>query len=184
MREQFFGLAKLFEKVRASPVDLLALETSRAHLTTQSTIDKMNVLENPSSVPASNILIDQDVSYYRKADSSPTKTVNSLLTVQRDQQGKIARLNEDWDHTGCARHHCAHSRIVDDLAHSTSTSEDGFFGQFRSELALNWPVKADDDPRHAQRIQEASYGGCDWKSSPFVMPRPCDDCAAAWTTLA
>lgn len=36
-------------------------------------IEKFRILQNPPSVPKSMLLIDQDVAYYRKPESSPTK---------------------------------------------------------------------------------------------------------------
>lgn len=60
----------------------------------QSTLDRFDVLESPSSLPSNKFLINQDVTYYRDAKKSPTKTVNSLLTIERDSNGKIVRLNE------------------------------------------------------------------------------------------
>ncbi|KAK4704082.1 hypothetical protein P7C70_g2129, partial [Phenoliferia sp. Uapishka_3] len=76
IKAQFNGLPKIFEK---------------------ATIDRLVVLETPSALPNSTILVDQDVTYYRKADT-PTKTVNSLLTLERDAGGKITRHTEEWDH--------------------------------------------------------------------------------------
>lgn len=73
-REQFNGLAKIFGK---------------------ATIDKHNLLTNPPSLPSSTLLVDQDVTYYRDASKSPTKTMNSLLTVERDSNGKVVRLQEE-----------------------------------------------------------------------------------------
>ncbi|KAL8291773.1 hypothetical protein RQP46_002031 [Phenoliferia psychrophenolica] len=76
IKAQFNGLPKIFDK---------------------ATIDRLVVLQTPSALPNSTILVDQDVTYYRKADT-PTKTVNSLLTLERDAQGKITRHTEEWDH--------------------------------------------------------------------------------------
>ncbi|KAG1754963.1 uncharacterized protein EDB91DRAFT_262779 [Suillus paluster] len=89
IRAQFHGLAKLFEKVD---------------------IPKFRVLKNPPLVPRSTILVDQDVAYYRSAFSSPTKTMNSLLTLELDDEGKLRRHTEEWDHE------------------RTSISDDGFLG--------------------------------------------------------
>ena len=36
-------------------------------------------------------LVDQDVTYYTKADKDPVKTVNSLLTLEVNSSGKIIR---------------------------------------------------------------------------------------------
>lgn len=54
IRAQFIGLVKIFEK---------------------ADIPKFRILSNPPELPASTILIDQDVTYYRKASSSPTKVI-------------------------------------------------------------------------------------------------------------
>lgn len=76
IRAQFNGLPKLFAK---------------------STVDRMVVLENPASLPATTTLIDQDVTYYMKPDK-PTKTINSLVTLERDEQGKVLWHQEEWGH--------------------------------------------------------------------------------------
>ncbi|EFI28689.1 hypothetical protein CC1G_13715 [Coprinopsis cinerea okayama7 len=91
IRNQFVGLAKIF------------------HF---ASIPKFRVLENPPTVPPNIILIDQDVAYYRDANSnSPTKTVNSLLTIKLDAAtNKIVSHSEDWNHK------------------KSSTKEDGVFG--------------------------------------------------------
>lgn len=88
----------------------------RYQLFPRADIPKFRVLQNPSSLPESTLLIDQvcsasflsmrhqtrldltgprspsqDVAYYRKADASePTKTVNSLLTIERNSAGEHA----------------------------------------------------------------------------------------------
>jgi len=89
IRAQFNGLAKIF------PL---------------ATIPKFRVLENPSSLPKSTILIDQDVAYHRDPNKEPTKVVNSLLTIERNETGAITKHTEEWNH-----------------AHE-STSDDGFLG--------------------------------------------------------
>ncbi|KAG1757246.1 hypothetical protein EDB19DRAFT_1656501 [Suillus lakei] len=90
IRAQFIGLAKLFEK---------------------ADIPKFRVLKNPPQAPLGTILVDQDVSYYRDAfSSSPTKTMNSLLTLELDNEGRLRRHTEEWDHE------------------KSSTSQDGFLG--------------------------------------------------------
>ncbi|KAI0828995.1 hypothetical protein BC628DRAFT_1361689 [Trametes gibbosa] len=90
IREQFNGLAKLFPR---------------------ADIPSFRLLENPPSVPKSKILIDQDVSYYRDPSaSSPTKTVNSLLTLETNAQHQVTRHTEEWGH------------------HRETTGEDGFLG--------------------------------------------------------
>jgi len=74
------------------------------------------LLKNPPSVPPNTILIDQDVAYYRDSKaSSPTKTVNSLLTIKLDSSNKVISHNEEWDHS------------------KTTTKEDGFFGMLNEE---------------------------------------------------
>jgi len=88
IRAQFNGLAKLFH---------------------HADIPKLEVLKNPDS--GNTILINQDVAYFLKADAKePTKVVNSLLTLQRDSQGKVTSHTEEWDHK------------------PEQTSQDGFFG--------------------------------------------------------
>lgn len=46
------------------------------------------------------MLNPQDVSYYRQPDApEPTKTVNSLLTIERNSStGLITKHTEEWDH--------------------------------------------------------------------------------------
>ncbi|KAG0140125.1 hypothetical protein CROQUDRAFT_53736 [Cronartium quercuum f. sp. fusiforme G11] len=66
-----------------------------------STIDKFEVLESPSSLPIPPgpdqfTIINQDVTYYRNGDKF--KTVNSLLTLERDENGKVIRHTEEWSH--------------------------------------------------------------------------------------
>ncbi|TRM66274.1 hypothetical protein BD626DRAFT_397610 [Schizophyllum amplum] len=95
IRAQFVGLAKIFER---------------------ADIPKFRVLENPSSVPKSTILVDQDVSYYRSAKAdSPTKTMNSLLTIETDDSHRVTAHYENWNHE------------------RTSTSEDGFLGMLNEQ---------------------------------------------------
>ncbi|KAF5312748.1 hypothetical protein D9619_002590 [Psilocybe cf. subviscida] len=96
IRNQFVGLAKIFDR---------------------ADIPKFRILQNPSTVPPHTILIDQDVAYFRKdSNNTPTKTVNSLLTIKLDPASvesnnpKILSHNEEWDHK------------------KTTSSEDGFFG--------------------------------------------------------
>jgi len=101
IRAQFNGLAKLFPR---------------------ADIPRFRVLENPTSLPKSTILIDQDVSYYRNPESSPTKTINSLLTIETDNSHQITRHTEEWDHK------------------RETTSEDGFIGMInenRKKLTAN-----------------------------------------------
>ncbi|PPQ79425.1 hypothetical protein CVT25_002695 [Psilocybe cyanescens] len=95
VRSQFMGLAKIF---------------SRAD------IPKFRILENPSNLPRNTILIDQDVAYFRDAkSSSPTKVVNSLLTLKLDDANKVISHNEEWNHQ------------------KTTTSEDGFLGMINEQ---------------------------------------------------
>ncbi|KAF9567770.1 hypothetical protein CPC08DRAFT_702941, partial [Agrocybe pediades] len=95
VRAQFMALAKIFE---------------------HADIPKFRLLQNPPTVPSNVLLIDQDVAYYRKGNSSsPTKTVNSLLTVKLDNSSKILSHTEEWDHK------------------KTATSEDGFLGMLNEE---------------------------------------------------
>ncbi|KAF8921933.1 hypothetical protein CPB85DRAFT_1265180 [Mucidula mucida] len=99
---QFIGLAKLFPRAE---------------------VTKFRVLENPSSLPPPKMLIDQDVAYYRNAsNSSPTKVVNSLLTLDLDSNHKVTFHTEEWDHE------------------KSSTSDDGFFGmlnEYRKKLTAS-----------------------------------------------
>ncbi|KAL7415735.1 hypothetical protein BDY24DRAFT_406288 [Mrakia frigida] len=91
VRAQFEGLPKLFKG--------------------GATIDKFEVLESGNGGNLRTILINQDVTYYLKErPSDPTKTVNSLLTLERDGSGLITKHSEEWDHK------------------RETTSEDGFFG--------------------------------------------------------
>ncbi|KZP28852.1 hypothetical protein FIBSPDRAFT_728417 [Athelia psychrophila] len=89
IRAQFMGLAKIFEK---------------------ADIPKFRILENPPNLDKSTILIDQDVVYYRKAASDPTKTVNSLLTIKTDSSHLVTSHTEEWNHS------------------KETTADDGFFG--------------------------------------------------------
>lgn len=66
IQEQFNGLAKIFSK---------------------STYDRQDLLQNPEGVPASTMLVNQDVTYYR--GESPFKTLNSLVTLERASDGKV-----------------------------------------------------------------------------------------------
>ncbi|KAH9947114.1 hypothetical protein B0H21DRAFT_692612 [Amylocystis lapponica] len=78
IRAQFNGLVKIFPR---------------------ADVTQFRVLENPPSVPKSTILIDQDVAYFRNPDTgAPTKTVNSLLTLQTNGAYKVTRHTEEWDH--------------------------------------------------------------------------------------
>ncbi|KAG1864659.1 hypothetical protein DFJ58DRAFT_772281 [Suillus subalutaceus] len=73
---------------------------------------KFRVLENPPQVPQGTLLINQNVAYYRDAfSSSPTKvrnsqslyyhslqTMNSLLTFELGNEGRLKHHTEGWDH--------------------------------------------------------------------------------------
>lgn len=79
-----------------------------------STIDKFEVLESPATLPTPPgpdqfTVINQDVTYYRNGDK--LKTLNSLITLERDPQGKVIRHTEEW----------SHDKVTD--------KSDGFFGQ-------------------------------------------------------
>ncbi|PLW53385.1 hypothetical protein PCANC_06139 [Puccinia coronata f. sp. avenae] len=63
-------------------------------------------------------VINQDVTYYR--DGSKLKTLNSLITLERDAKGKVIRHTEEW----------SHDKVTD--------KSDGFIGQlneWRKKLA-------------------------------------------------
>ncbi|KDQ63132.1 hypothetical protein JAAARDRAFT_29133 [Jaapia argillacea MUCL 33604] len=94
IRAQFNGLAKIFPK---------------------ADIPKFRVLSNPSSLPKNTILIDQDIAYYRDPKSSPTKTVNSLLTLETSDSGLVTHHQEEWDHK------------------REPTSDDGFVGYINEQ---------------------------------------------------
>ncbi|KAH9486243.1 hypothetical protein JR316_0000307 [Psilocybe cubensis] len=95
VRSQFFGLAKIFPR---------------------ADIPKFRILETPPTLPSNTILIDQDVAYYRDAKStSPTKVVNSLLTLKLDNFNKVISHNEEWNHQ------------------KTTTGEDGFLGMINEQ---------------------------------------------------
>ncbi|TFK19984.1 hypothetical protein FA15DRAFT_673957 [Coprinopsis marcescibilis] len=91
IQNQFVGLAKIFPRAE---------------------IPKFRVLQNPATVPSTTIIIDQDVAYFRDPSSkSPTKTINSLLTLRLDSAtNKIASHTEEWNHQ------------------RTSDGEDGYMG--------------------------------------------------------
>ncbi|EIN13879.1 hypothetical protein PUNSTDRAFT_56402 [Punctularia strigosozonata HHB-11173 SS5] len=88
---------------------IIAQFNALAKIFPKADIPKFRLLQNPSSVPSSTLLIDQDVAYYRNPDKEPTKVVNSLLTLETSS-GLVTRHTEEWDH----RHEPA--------------SGDGFFG--------------------------------------------------------
>ncbi|KAJ8494732.1 hypothetical protein ONZ45_g13124 [Pleurotus djamor] len=89
IKAQFIGLAKVFPK---------------------AAIPKFRILKNPPSLSESTILIDQDVAYYRDPSKSPTKTLNSLLTIETNQAHQIVRHTEEWNHE------------------KTNSADDGFLG--------------------------------------------------------
>ncbi|KAG6919012.1 hypothetical protein DXG01_009722 [Tephrocybe rancida] len=95
IRAQFLGLAKIFPR---------------------ADIPKFRLLENPSNLPKNTILIDQDVSYFRNAKaSSPTKTLNSLLTIKVNDAYLVTSHEEHWNHE------------------KNSTSDDGFLGMINEQ---------------------------------------------------
>ncbi|PIL31476.1 hypothetical protein GSI_06178 [Ganoderma sinense ZZ0214-1] len=101
IRHQFNGLAQLFPR---------------------ADIPAFRVLENPSSVPTSTILIDQEVDYYRNPQGSPIKRINSLLTIETNEQHKVVRHTEEWDHR------------------KETTREDGFWGmlnEYRKKITAD-----------------------------------------------
>jgi len=66
-----------------------------------STIDKFQLLQSPPTLPTPPgpdqfTVINQDVTYYR--DGSKLKTLNSLITLERDPTGKVVRHTEEWSH--------------------------------------------------------------------------------------
>ncbi|KAF9469809.1 hypothetical protein BDZ94DRAFT_1243302 [Collybia nuda] len=98
IRAQFIGLAKVFEK---------------------ADIPKFRLLETPPTVPSNTILIDQDVSYFQGANaSSPTKTVNSLLTLKLDDSKLVTGHDEQWDHE------------------KSTTSSEGFLGMLNEQRKM------------------------------------------------
>ncbi|KAL0951629.1 hypothetical protein HGRIS_008310 [Hohenbuehelia grisea] len=94
VRAQFIGLKKIFPR---------------------ADIPKFRVLEAPASVPTNVILIDQDVAYYRDPQKSPTKTVNSLLTLETNDAHQVTRHTEEWDHS------------------KTTSADDGFLGMLNEQ---------------------------------------------------
>ncbi|EPT03816.1 hypothetical protein FOMPIDRAFT_1046299 [Fomitopsis schrenkii] len=94
IRAQFNGLVKVFPR---------------------ADVKSFRLLQNPPSVPKSIILVDQDVAYYRDPNGSPTKTVNSLLTLQTNEQHLVTRHTEEWDHE------------------RETSREDGFFGMLNEQ---------------------------------------------------
>lgn len=90
IRAQFDALPKLFPR---------------------SDVQKLRVLENPPGTPASLLLIDQDIAYFRNAQAaSPFKVVNSLLTLQLDDTHQVICHTEEWNHN------------------CEATADDGFLG--------------------------------------------------------
>ncbi|KAJ7183313.1 hypothetical protein C8R46DRAFT_1066569 [Mycena filopes] len=85
-------------------------------------IPKFHLLQNPASAPKDMILIDQDVAYFRDPKGSPTKTVNSLLTLRTNDSHQVTSHTEEWNHQ------------------RETHSEDGFFGMLneqRKKLTAN-----------------------------------------------
>ncbi|KAJ8494532.1 hypothetical protein ONZ51_g2250 [Trametes cubensis] len=105
------GIAEGIKSIRAQFNGL-----AKERLFPRADIPSFRLLENPPSVPKSKILIDQDVSYYRDPNaSSPTKTVNSLLTLETNDQNQVVRHTEEWNH------------------HRETSREDGFFGMLNEQ---------------------------------------------------
>ncbi|KAJ3829388.1 hypothetical protein EV361DRAFT_810370 [Lentinula raphanica] len=102
IKAQFIGLTKIFPR---------------------ADIVKFRILTNPPSVTKNTLLIDQDVAYFRDAkSSSPTKTLNSLLTLHYDDSYKVLRHIEEWDHS------------------KSTTREDGVLGmlnEYRKKFTAN-----------------------------------------------
>jgi len=95
IKAQFNGLVKLFPR---------------------ADLPSFRILENPPSVPKTTILIDQDVAYYRDPNSSsPTKVVNSLLTIETNSSHQVTRHTEEWDHK------------------RETTGQDGFIGMLNEQ---------------------------------------------------
>ncbi|KAI0361066.1 hypothetical protein OH77DRAFT_1417265 [Trametes cingulata] len=110
IRAQFNGLAKLFPR---------------------ADIPKFRLLENPPSVPKNKILIDQDVSYYRDPNaSSPTKTVNSLLTLETNDRHQVVKHTEEWDHR---RETTGHDGFIGMLNENRKKFTANFTGMFISQ---------------------------------------------------
>ncbi|KAJ3541126.1 hypothetical protein NM688_g6130 [Phlebia brevispora] len=120
IRAQFNGLVKVHLADSLSYGLCLPKVPPCLQIFPRADIPHFRVLENPTSVPKSTILIDQDVSYFRDPNaSSPTKasymTINSLLTIETNEAHKIVRHTEEWDH----KHE--------------PTSDDGFLGMLNEQ---------------------------------------------------
>ncbi|MBW0553395.1 hypothetical protein O181_093110 [Austropuccinia psidii MF-1] len=106
-----------------------------------STIDKFEILESPATLPTPPgpdqfTIINQDVTYYR--GESKLITLNSLLTLQRDQNGKVVRHTEEW----------SHNKVTD--------KSDGFLGQlneWRKKLTAGviGKIVSDEPPKLSQK---------------------------------
>ncbi|XP_006454134.1 hypothetical protein AGABI2DRAFT_60928, partial [Agaricus bisporus var. bisporus H97] len=59
--------------IATGPKTIQAQFIALAKLFPRADIPKFRVLENPQAVPHNVVLIDQDVSYYRNPESTPTK---------------------------------------------------------------------------------------------------------------
>ncbi|PWN38925.1 hypothetical protein IE81DRAFT_327029 [Ceraceosorus guamensis] len=88
IRAQFNALVALFPRSNIDKFNVL--DTSAASTTTTTT----------TTVKSDLLLVDQDVTYYRSNEdgAEPFKTMNSLLTIERDAQGRITRHTEEWNH--------------------------------------------------------------------------------------
>ncbi|KXN88841.1 hypothetical protein AN958_06710 [Leucoagaricus sp. SymC.cos] len=102
------GIAKGPKSIRAQFVGV-------SQIFPRAEIPKLRILESPPNVMSNTILIDQDVSYYRNPKSSPTKTLNSLLTITLDSDNQIKSHTEEWNHQ------------------KTISKDDGFLGMINEE---------------------------------------------------
>ena len=62
-------------------------------------ITSFRILQGPEKEDTNTLLIDQNVDYFHNPNgSSPMKTINSLLTLKLNDQGKIINHTEEWNH--------------------------------------------------------------------------------------
>ena len=72
-------LSKYVQAVNYHMANHLSKALVALQLFPRADIPRFRILENPTSVPKSTILIDQDVSYFRDPNASePTKVSNSV----------------------------------------------------------------------------------------------------------
>jgi len=87
---------------RANGLDSIKAQfNGLAQIFSRATIHNMRLLKNPGNVSPHTMLIDQDVEYHLKQNSEDghgIKTVNSLLTIERNPEGFITKHTEEWDH--------------------------------------------------------------------------------------